>query len=60
MPFIDAKGQIVISVYVKHLSGTFKLDNSNFGDTSPSLLVLSTGRDLRSSQGVAAGSQPWP
>lgn len=58
MPFIDAKGQIVISVYVKHLSGILRLDSSNFGGTNHSLLVLSKGRDPRSSQGVAAGSQP--
>lgn len=50
VPFIDGKGQIVISVYVKH---TFLVplgfDNSNFGDTNPSHL-LSKGRDLCSSE----------
>lgn len=51
VPFIDGKGQIVISVYVKR---TFVVllgfDNSNFGDTNSSHLLLSKWRHLCSSE----------
>lgn len=51
VPFIDGKGQIVISIYVKH---TFLVplgfDNSISGDTNSSHLLLSEWRDLCSSE----------
>lgn len=56
VPFIDGKGQIVISVYVKR---TFLVplgfDNSISGDTNSSHLLLSEWRDLcRSEESLLA------
>lgn len=59
VPFIDGKGQIVISVYVKH---TFLVplgfDNSISGDSNSSHLLLSEQRHLCSLEEPLLASHP--